>query len=197
MVPIPQYPYYSAHIKQHGGSLIEYYLEEESGWGLNPKELERSYKEAKDNGTDVRAICLINPGNPTGQVFSKENLKDVITFAYENNLSILADEVYQENVYVDKLFHSTREVLFDMGAPFSNSVELISFHSISKGITGDCGLRGGYFEHINLDPSIEEIVYKMKSAALCSNTVGMIGLGLMVNQPDYETNSSEVVDIHN
>jgi len=39
-----------------------------------------------------------------------------------------------------------------MGEPYSNNVELISMHSVSKGLQGECGLRGGYFETHNLDP---------------------------------------------
>lgn len=70
-----------------------------------------------------------------------------------------------------------------MGSPFKNSVELLSFHSISKGLTGDCGLRGGYFEFVNVDKFAEEMILKLKAVNLCSNTVGMIGTGLMVNQP--------------
>ena len=38
-----------------------------------------------------------------------------------------------------------------MGAPYSNKLELASFHSVSKGITGECGLRGGYVEYWNVD----------------------------------------------
>lgn len=40
----------------------------------------------------------------------------------------------------------------DMGRPFADSVELVSFHTVSKGVYGECGLRGGYMELTNIDP---------------------------------------------
>lgn len=59
-----------------------------------------------------------------------------------------------------------------MGQPFSNNVELISLNSVSKGLFGECGLRGGYMETHNLDKFAEEMLYKLKSIELCSNTIG-------------------------
>lgn len=55
-------------------------------------ELERSYNESLER-CQPRAICIINPGNPTGQVLSLENIKAIIKWAYEKRLFILADEV--------------------------------------------------------------------------------------------------------
>lgn len=59
-----------------------------------------------------------------------------------------------------------------MGEPYRSKQELVSFNSVSKGMFGECGFRGGYLEAINLDPYINEILYKLKSIELCSNTVG-------------------------
>jgi alanine transaminase len=56
-------------------------------------------------GTDVRAIVIINPGNPTGAVLSEKDVAAVIEFAAEEKLIIMADEVYQTNVFLGK-FHS-------------------------------------------------------------------------------------------
>lgn len=91
--------------------MVNYYLNEQQGWGLDLTELEASYKNAKDRGINIKAITVINPGNPTGQVLSRKNIENIITFAFENNLAILADEVYQENIYVDKKFVSFKKVL--------------------------------------------------------------------------------------
>lgn len=88
MIPIPQYPLYSASISLLGGSQVGYYLEEEKNWGLSViyfpiwvisqvKELERSYKEAKAKGVNPKALVIINPGNPTGQVLTEENMRHV------------------------------------------------------------------------------------------------------------------------
>ncbi len=63
-------------------------------------------------GTEVRALVVINPGNPTGQVLSEQNIKDIIKFAHEERLFLIADEVYQDNVYADGCaFHSFKKVL--------------------------------------------------------------------------------------
>jgi alanine transaminase len=56
------------------------------------QELERAYEESLDY-CDPKAICIINPGNPTGQVLSLENIQQIIKWAYEKRLFILADEV--------------------------------------------------------------------------------------------------------
>lgn len=68
---------------------------------------------------------------------------------------ILADEVYQNNIYTEVPFTSFRKVLAEMGEPYSNRVELVSLHSTSKGLTGECGLRGGYCETVNIDPFVQ------------------------------------------
>jgi aspartate/methionine/tyrosine aminotransferase len=86
---------------------------------------------------------------------------------------IIADEVYQDNVYKEGAkFHSFRKILESMGDPYKNNVELLSLNSISKGILGECGLRGGYMEAHNLDPFVADQLYKLKSIELCSNTIG-------------------------
>jgi aspartate/methionine/tyrosine aminotransferase len=59
-----------------------------------------------------------------------------------------------------------------MGNPYKDTVELMSCHSASKGLFGECGFRGGYLEAHNLDPFINEMLYKLKSIELCSNTIG-------------------------
>lgn len=107
----------------------------------------------------------------------------------------MADEVYQSNIYNPEIpFISFRKVLAEIGNPYRDNVELISLHSISKGLMGECGFRGGYFESHNLDPFAEEILYKLKSIGLCSNTVGQIAMDLMVNPPTKGRESDECYD---
>lgn len=96
----------------------------------------------------------------------------------------MADEVYQENIYKEGAeFVSIRKTLHDMGEPYASEVELVSMHSTSKGLTGECGLRGGYFEVHNLSERASEMLYKLKSINLCSNTLGQIATGLLVDPP--------------
>lgn len=144
LTPIPQYPLYSACIKQYGGTLVPYELDESTGWGMDVEGLRARARQAREMGIAVRALVFINPGNPTGQCLSEENLRDIVKFAHEEKVVLMADEVYQENIYSEtKPFVSAKKVLRSMGEPYSSSVELVSFHTVSKGSTGECGLRGG------------------------------------------------------
>jgi alanine transaminase len=153
MIPVPQYPLYSAAISEYNAYPILYYLNEESNWSLEVAELNRALTEAKPH-CKPRAIVVINPGNPTGQVLTKSNIESIIKFAHENKLFIMADEVYQHNIWAKgSKFLSFKKVMMDMGAPY-NTMELASFMSASKGFMGECGCRGGYAEVINLDPDV-------------------------------------------
>ena len=128
-------------------------------------------------------MCVINPGNPTGQCLSKEIMKDIIKFCKFENVVLLADEVYQANIYTDSHpFHSFKKVLKSMG-PEYDSVGLISFHSISKGMIGECGRRGGYFECVNIPEPIKELFYKIASVSLCPPVQGQVMMELMINPP--------------
>jgi aspartate/methionine/tyrosine aminotransferase len=181
MIPIPQYPLYSATITLLGGRQVHYYLEEESGWKLNRSMLEESYERARAEGISVRGLCVINPGNPTGAVLDVKNIKMVIDFAREYRLAILADEVYQENVYhLGNDFHSFAKVLECTG---TKDISLFSFHSCSKGFLGECGHRGGYVECRNVPQEVLDEITKLQSVALCANSVGQVVTYLMVRPP--------------
>lgn len=173
MIPIPQYPLYSALISLLNGTPVPYYLDENHCWGLDMKDLEENYNKAKADGKLIRAIVVINPGNPTGQVMTVDNLKDIVKFCHKNKMMILADEVYQKNIYTEKPFISFKKIIHDMGKPYSE-IELVSFHSTSKGIIGECGLRGGYMEVENLDQFALGQILKLRSISLCSNSVGQM-----------------------
>uniref|UniRef100_A0A8B9HQP0 alanine transaminase n=1 Tax=Astyanax mexicanus TaxID=7994 RepID=A0A8B9HQP0_ASTMX len=183
MIPIPQYPLYSAAIAEMGAVQVNYYLDEDNCWALDVNELHRSYQAAKEH-CQPRVLCIINPGNPTGQVQSKKCIEDVLHFAYEENLFVMADEVYQENVYApDCQFHSFKKVLYEMGPEYFNSVELASFHSTSKGYTGECGFRGGFMEVVNLDPEVKAQLVKLLSVRLCPPVAGQAAMDVIVNPP--------------
>lgn len=141
LTPLPQYPLYSATLSLLHGHAAGYYLDESTGWSLNEEELERSLKTAKEEGIDVRALVVINPGNPTGQVLPENIMRGVVNFCVRHHLVLMADEVYQENVYQSRPFISFKKIVTEMKAP----VSLFSFHSVSKGFLGECGQRGKYF----------------------------------------------------
>jgi aspartate/methionine/tyrosine aminotransferase len=124
---------------------------------------------------------VINPGNPTGGVLSLENIRMIINFAKRQGISIIADEVYQENIYSDKLrFHSFAKTLHEMR---ESSVSLFSLHSVSKGFLGECGHRGGYLELRNVPDDVLGEFVKLQSINLCANLSGQITTYLMVAPP--------------
>lgn len=192
MIPIPQYPLYSATICELGMHQVNYYLDEENDWRLEIDELERAYRE-EESKCDIRAIVVINPANPTGSVLSRENICQVIEFASRHNLLIIADEVYQHNIWAEECaFHSFKKSMHDL----NKKTELVSMMSASKGYMGECGLRGGYGELTNFDPEVRAIFYKFLSARLCSSILGQITISCIVDPPkpgdaSYELFESE------
>jgi len=222
LIPIPQYPLYSASIVRLGGQWVGYELQEDYralvkvagdkkrttdyaaalsegnlgdlGWKVDMAQLRATIAEQRRLGNRVRGIAVINPGNPTGNVLSEAAIEDIVRLAEKEDLAILADEVYQENVYnpnptgaghnsvKKKAFHSFRKVLYKLGS----KAELFSFHSVSKGYYGECGLRGGYVHLDNIDQGVNEQLYKLLSMTLCSNTIGQAMMASVTNPPDSE-----------
>jgi aspartate/methionine/tyrosine aminotransferase len=183
MIPIPQYPLYSGSIPLLGGAMIPYYLDESNNWALDVNELKRSVGEARKSGIVPRGIVVINPGNPTGSCLTEKNLEDILKFSYEENVLLMADEVYQDNIYGKEKFVSFKKKLFQMPKDVREGVQLISFHSTSKGLFGECGKRGGYFELTNFDADVKLMIYKLQSLTLCPNLTGQITLDVLVSPP--------------
>ena len=182
MIPIPQYPLYSASLALYGGRQIGYYLDEQAGWQLNERVLTESLTKSRAEGINPVGIVVINPGNPTGAVLSTENIRMVVGFARRHRLSIIADEVYQENVYDPALkFHSFARVMWEMK---EQDVSLFSLHSVSKGFLGECGHRGGYLELRNIPDDVMAEFVKLQSISLCANVVGQIATYMMVAPPE-------------
>ncbi|CBQ68350.1 probable alt1-alanine aminotransferase [Sporisorium reilianum SRZ2] len=210
MIPIPQYPLYSAALALYNAKPVEYQLNPFDDWSLDVDAMSRSIDDARANGVDVRACAVINPGNPTGQCLSYENIQDLIRMAYHKRVVLLADEVYQVNIYQPdtRPFHSFKKVLMDFQSSsdaaerdIATSVELVSFHSISKGVSGECGRRGGYFELTNMDADVEAQIYKLASISLCPSLQGQIGVDMLVKppvagEPSYELYKHETEGIH-
>ena len=187
MIPIPQYPLYSASIGLFGAKQIGYFLDEENHWQLSEGILTASIERATSGGIHPVAMAVINPGNPTGAVLSRENIEMIVRFAKRHNLTILADEVYQENVYdKNSRFHSFAKVMYEIG---ETSVSLFSFHSVSKGFLGECGHRGGYVEFRNIPDDVLAQLVKLQSISLCANLPGQFATYLMVSplQPGDES----------
>jgi alanine transaminase len=201
MIPIPQYPLYTATIAEFNAYPVPYYLDESNKWALNISELQRTLDAARQHCLP-RALVVINPGNPTGQVLSRQNIEDVIKFAKKERLFLLADEVYQHNIYAKGYeFHSFKKVMKEMGGEYAN-MELASFMSTSKGYMGECGYRGGYCEVVNMQPDVRTQLVKSISAKLCPTVTGQVAMGVVVNPPKkgepsydlFEKEKSQVLD---
>ncbi|KAK7992135.1 alanine transaminase [Apiospora saccharicola] len=202
LVPIPQYPLYTASLAVLNATCVPYYLDEHANWGTSLETIKEAHEKAKKEGIDVRAIVIINPGNPTGASLSEEDVSSVIKFADQEKLVVMADEVYQTNVFKGS-FHSFRCALLKLQKENPGQyqgVELASLHSVSKGMVGECGHRGGYFELIGFEPEVEAEIYKFVSITLCAPVVGQCLVELMVNppkkgEPSYELYNQEYTGI--
>jgi aspartate aminotransferase len=126
----------------------------------------------------TRAIALSNPGNPTGVVYSKEQVRMLSDIARDHNLFIVADEVYREFCYDGKeatSFGSMTDILD----------RVIIVDSVSKRFSA-CGARIGSLASKNRD--IMTAALKLGQARLCVPTLEMIGAKALYDlDPDYFT----------
>ncbi|XP_037626181.1 alanine aminotransferase 2-like [Sebastes umbrosus] len=184
-------------LDEAGVTPVPYQLMEDRGWAVDLDELHRALKTAKGR-CEPRAIYISNPGNPTGHVQDRKSIEEVIHFAATEGLVLLAEEVYQDSVYgQEKEFISYKRVLFEMGKEYSETVELISFHSLSGACMGECGQRGGYMELVNLDPGVEYYLKHIQDP-FSPPVLPQLALEVMVNpptpgDPSYKTYSQEIL----
>ncbi|KAM9235911.1 LOW QUALITY PROTEIN: alanine aminotransferase 1-like [Leptosomus discolor] len=159
LVPVPGPPLHRAAVGLAGAVAVPYSLAEEQGWAVEPAAVRRALQRARAR-CRPKVLCVVNPGDPTGHVLSRQNMEAVIRLAAEENLLLLADEVLQDNVATTTShpFLSFKRVLWEMGAPLASAVQLVSFYSLSKGVGGG-GFRAGFFELVNIDPSVLKCFY--------------------------------------
>ncbi|KAF0911333.1 hypothetical protein E2562_008222 [Oryza meyeriana var. granulata] len=191
LCPLPEYPLYSGSIILHGGTMVPYYLTEDNGWGLEIFEVKRCLEDARASGLTVRAMVVINPGNPTGQVLSMTSQEEIVEFCRKEGLVILADEVYQDNVYTEnKKFNSFKKVARSLGYD-QEDLSVVSFHSVSMGYYGECGRRGGYMEICGFGSEVIDEIYKLSSLTICPNIAGQILISLIMDPPKLGDESFE------
>ncbi|KAI0795585.1 transaminase [Abortiporus biennis] len=181
LIPIPQYPLYTATLAQFNGVALPYHLSEPDGWKTSLHEIRDAITKAEKEGIHPRALVIINPGNPTGSLLDFPTMEEVVRLCEDHSLVLLADEVYQTNLHSPTThpFHSFKQVVRKLNSP----IPLFSFHSTSKGVTGECGRRGGYFECTNISPEVQALIYKMVSVGLCPPLSGQVGVDCMVRPP--------------
>ena len=95
LLPGPYYPPYSSYVKLHGGTPVEF------GVDLTAGRPDIEDMRSKITPKTV-AVCLINPNNPTGMVYDRKSLQDIIDVANEHNLYVICDEIYDRITYDDE-----------------------------------------------------------------------------------------------
>lgn len=203
LIPIPQYPLYTASIALNNAQPIGYFLDENNHWSTDPSQIRELILKNKLKGVDLKALVVINPGNPTGSILTEADIEDIIDIAAEYGLVLIADEVYQENVFEGE-FVSMKKVLSKMleqDPETYKNVQLASLHSTSKGVSGECGQRGGYMELVGFPQEVRDIIFKLASINLCPVVSGQALVELMINppkkgDPSYELYQKETSAIH-
>ena len=95
LIPSPDYPLWTAATSLAGGKPVHYLCDEEDDWNPSIEDIKAKVTER------TKAIVVINPNNPTGAVYSKEILEQIVEVAREHSLLILADEIYDKILYDD------------------------------------------------------------------------------------------------
>lgn len=95
LIPAPDYPLWTAATSLAGGKPVHYLCDEEDNWNPSIEDIRSKVTEK------TKAIVVINPNNPTGAVYSRKVLQEIVDIAREHDLLILADEIYDRILYDD------------------------------------------------------------------------------------------------
>lgn len=165
LVPSPDYPLWTASVTLAGGRAVHYICDESADWYPDINDI-------KSKITDrTKGIVVINPNNPTGTLYSKELLEEIVKVCRENGLIIFADEIY-DRLVLDGLTHTSI-------ASLAPDLLTITFNGLSKShliagyrcgwmsLCGDKSFARGYVEGINL----------LSSMRLCSNVPAQSVIG--------------------
>ncbi|MGI6155860.1 MAG: pyridoxal phosphate-dependent aminotransferase [Enterococcus lemanii] len=159
LVPMPDYPLWTASISLAGGKAVHYICDEESEWNPDIADI-RAKVTSK-----TKAIVLINPNNPTGAVYPKEILEEIVKIAREFDLIIFSDEIYDRLVmdghqhYHIATLAPDRPVITFSG--LSKSHRVAGFRVGWMAISGNKKNIKGYIEGLNM----------LSSMRLCSNVL--------------------------
>jgi aspartate/methionine/tyrosine aminotransferase len=170
LFPGPTYPPYISYTRFFDGTPVAYETIEEEGWHPNIDDL-RSKITKK-----TRAIVIINPNNPTGSVYDRKMIKEILDIAGEHDLPVLSDEIYDQLTY---------EKEFVSAAYLSKDVPVIGLNGFSK-VYQMTGLRLGYMyfkgEGKKLE-ALKEGVEKECRIRICANTPVQIAATEALNGP--------------
>ena len=169
LVPQPFYTNYNSVAKMAKIEIKPIVTLSEDGFKLP------SYEEMKKLITPkTKAFLITNPNNPTGAVYSYEELRDICTLAKEHGLYILADEVYREFIYDDDVKHISLGTMEDVRE------HVIIIDSISKRYSA-CGARIGILATKNKD--VQQMLMKLCQLRLAAPTLGQVGAAKLYQTP--------------
>ena len=164
LVPMPDYPLWTAAATLAGGTAVHYLCDEATGWLPDLADIESKISK------NTRAIVVINPNNPTGALYPKETLIGIVNIARKHGLIIYADEIYDKVLY-DQAQHVSM-------ASLAEDVLFVTFNGLSKNYR-TCGYRAGWMV-ISGDKSHAadyiEGLNMLASMRLCANVPGQLAI---------------------
>ncbi|MGN0510122.1 MAG: aminotransferase class I/II-fold pyridoxal phosphate-dependent enzyme [Lachnospiraceae bacterium] len=157
LIPAPDYPLWTATANLAGGKPVHYICDEQANWY---PDIEDMRKKITDK---TKAIVIINPNNPTGALYPKEILEQIVQIAREHELIIFSDEIYDRLVFDGKEHISIASLAPDLFcvtfSGLSKSHMIAGFRVGWMVLSGDKSKAKGYIEGINM----------LSSMRLCSN----------------------------
>ncbi len=157
LLPCPCYPLYQAIASKLGIEATYYYLKEEENWAPDIASIEASIDK------DTRAIVIINPNNPTGAIYSRETLAEIVEIAKKYHLVIFSDEIYDQFVLEEGIEHISI-------ASIAKEHPVVTFNGLSKcyfapGWRVGWGIISGDREILE---DYIEAIHKLARARLCA-----------------------------
>ncbi len=157
LVPAPDYPLWTAATKLAAGTPVHYRCDEQSDWFPDLDDLRSKITDR------TVALVVINPNNPTGAVYSKELLEELVKIAIEHELVVFADEIYDKILYDDAkhtcIASLTDELLCVTLNGLSKTYRVAGFRSGWMTVSGAKSRASGYIEGLNM----------LASMRLCAN----------------------------
>jgi alanine-synthesizing transaminase len=165
LVPTPDYPLWTAAVNLSGGKAVHYICDEESDWIPDLSDMEAKITPK------TRGIVVINPNNPTGAVYPRDVLAQIVRISEEHGLIVFADEIYDEILY-DGAKHYPL-------ASLSNDVLFVTFNGLSKSHRIP-GMRAGWMivsgmKYIATD-YMREGLDVLSNMRMCGNMVGQLAI---------------------
>jgi alanine-synthesizing transaminase len=164
LIPSPDYPLWTTVAGLAGGKAVHYTCDEANDWAPDLADMESKIT------SKTRAIVLINPNNPTGAVYSKETVKQVVALAAKHQLVLFADEIY-DKILFDGTPHHT-------AAGLSDDILIITMGGLSKNYRA-AGFRGGWMILTGAKHKAKSYIEGLNflfSTRLCANVITQYGI---------------------